>query len=409
MKVAYIMSRFPHLPETFILREMVALEREGVQVELFPIVTQREKVVHPDAEPWLKRVQRFSLFSPQLWIANSRLFFSNSRKYIRLLKQLIDGNRGSKKFLLRALVVFPKAVQMAEKMKARGVDHIHAHYATHPALAAFIINNLTGIPYSVSVHAHDIFVDQTMMCEKLKSASFIRSISEYNKSFLIKHCGPGLRSKIEVIHCGINLKNYQENEDSRKGKFRILSIGSLQPYKGQEYLIKACLLLKRSNIKFSCDIIGGGGLRSSLEQMIHNLGVEDVIRLIGMKTENEVAGYLRKAHCYVQPSVMTDSGKMEGIPVAIMEAMASKLAVIASNISGIPELIEDQISGFLIPPADEVALAERIFWIYKNPLKAKKMGEQGFIKVKQNFDLQKTSRQLIGLFTQYTGKRIGDK
>jgi colanic acid/amylovoran biosynthesis glycosyltransferase len=408
MKVAYIMSRFSHLPETFILREMIALEAEGIQICLYPIIFQGEKVIHTDAKPWLMRARRTSLFSPALWLANFRLFFSDSIGYVNRLKVIIKAQQGNKKFIQRALVIFPKAVRMAELMKREGVEHIHAHYATHPALVAYLIHQLTGIPYSVSVHAHDIFVDQTMLCEKLNSASVIRSISEFNKKFLLKYCGSEINSKIQVIHCGINPKNYVEMKNKRKNKFRILSIGSLQAYKGLEFLLRACVLLKRRHFEFTCEIIGGGELYSSLEKMIDDLGIRDVVRLLGKKTEVEVSGYLHNAHCYVQPSIVTGTGKTEGIPVSIMEAMVCKLPVVATRISGIPELIEDQQSGFLVPPADEVALAERIFWVYENPKKARELGEFGYKKVKKDFNLRKIAPQLKELFAQNSNRLAGE-
>jgi glycosyltransferase involved in cell wall biosynthesis len=387
---------------------MAALEKEGIQVSLYPIIVQREKVIHPIARPWLKRVNRSSLFSPTVWLANLRRVFSDFKGYRSLLKHVLDANKENKKFSLRALVIFPKAVWMAERMKRERIDHIHAHYATHPALLAFIVHRLTGIPYSVSVHAHDIYVDQTMLCEKLNSAAFVRSISEFNKKILIKLCGSTIGSKIQKIHCGINLKNYREIKSKRKDKFRILSIGSLQPYKGYEYLLMACVLLKRRNFKFICEIIGGGELNSSLEKMIIELGLENVVQLLGRKTEVEVAEYLHNAHCYVQPSIITGSGKMEGIPVALMEAMACKLPVIATKISGLPELIEDPYSGFLVPPTDEVALAERIFWIYENPKSAGELGEHGYKKVKKDFNINKIAPQLKELFEQNSEKMAGD-
>ena len=409
MKVAYIMSRFPHLPETFIIREMAALEKEGLQISLYPIVVQRERVIHPIARPWLKRINRSSLFSLSVWMANLKFAFSDYKKYKTVISHVMDVNKENKKFLLKILVIFPKAVWMAEAMKREGVDHIHAHYATHPSLAAYIVHQLTGIPYSVSVHAHDIYVDQTMLCEKLGSAVFVRSISDFNKKFLIKICGSGIGPKIQILHCGIDPKNYHSTKRKRKGKFRILSIGSLQPYKGYENLLKACELLKMKNINFSCEIIGGGEQRTSLQKMISDLGIEKSVQFLGRKNETEVAEYLHHANCYVQPSIITRSGKMEGIPVSLMEAMASKLPVIATNISGIPELVEDQRNGFLVPANDEVALAERIFWVYENSEKVDKLRKNGRKKIKKEFNLNKIAPQLKELFHQSMEKMAGDE
>ena len=407
MKVAYIMSRFPHLPETFILREMIALEKEGNQISLYPILLQREKVVHPDALLWLKRAKRLSFFSPILWLANIRMMIAHFHNYFSLIGIIRKGNHGNSKFSLRAYFLFPKAIFMAELMKREGIEHIHAHYATHPALAAFIINQLTGIPYSVTVHAHDIFVDQTMLCEKLAQATFVRSISQFNKNFLINQCGKEIAAKVEVIHCGINIANYKIKKNKRKGKFQLLCIGSLQPYKGIDGLIKACALLKKRKIKFTCTIIGGGELSDSLLGLINKYEIDDVVKLVGRKTEVEVVEYLHNTHCYVQPSIIAENGKMEGIPVAIMEAMACKIPVVATKISGIPELVIENHNGFLVPPGDEVALAERVYWFYENPRQAKEMGCNGLRKVKEEFDIDKIAVELNDLIAKNTQRIAG--
>jgi glycosyltransferase involved in cell wall biosynthesis len=179
----------------------------------------------------------------------------------------------------------------------------------------------------------------------------------------------------------------------------IVHVGSLQPYKGQRYLIEACRLLQDRGVPFRCCIIGGGEERASLTTMIKDLGLESVVHLSGSKTQQEIARLLPAAHCYVQPSIITPSGKMEGIPVALMEAMAARLPVVATAISGIPELVQPEETGFLVPPADAAALANALMIVYEHPEKAAYLAENGRSRVLESFDLRSNVTRLAALFT----------
>lgn len=401
MKVAYIVSRFPHLPETFILREMIALEQMDFDIELFPLIVQKQKVIHMESKPWMRRLHHFSLFSLSTLGANMRTMLQKPLRYFSTLFQIIWGNLHSLKFLLRALYIFPVAVRMADETKVMGIEHIHAHYATHPALAALIISKLTSIPFSITVHAHDIFVNRTMLLPKLKEAVFIRAISDFNKQYLIDIYGGWLANKIYVVHCGIQLNKYETAHKKIGEDFRIISIGSLQEYKGHIYLIEACKALTERGIPYQCRIVGEGELRDPLNKFIRALGISGQVELMGPKTEDEVVALLAEVECFVLPSVVTRKGKMEGIPVVLMEALANKLPVIASNISGIPELIVDGITGLLVPQRDSRALAEKMIWVSKNRNEASKMAESGYQKVKDAFNIEKVIVQLQELFIKY--------
>ena len=162
-RIAYVMSRFPHLPETFILREMTELERQGWQVALYPLIRQRQSVVHGEAGAWLPRVRRLPFLSAGVLAANGTALFRQPCCYATLWGRTLWENMTCPNFLTRAIALLPKAVYAAHLMKGEGVTHIHAHYATHPALVAWLIHQLTGISYSVTVHAHDIFVRTAML------------------------------------------------------------------------------------------------------------------------------------------------------------------------------------------------------------------------------------------------------
>jgi glycosyltransferase involved in cell wall biosynthesis len=385
---------------------MIAVEQLGWQVELYPLILQRQKVIHQEALPWLARAHAVPWFSWRLLEANLGTIIRLPKKYLSVFWQIIRENVGSPKFLLRALLLFPRAVWMAQDFRAQDIVHIHAHYATHPALVAWLINQLTGIPYSVTVHAHDIFVEKPMLATKLKSAAFVSSISQYNVEYLARELGPWVKEKTRIVRCGIEPAYYgTATLKPDNGRLEIISVGSLQPYKGHKFLIQSCAILRDRAIPFRCRIIGGGDLRPELERIIRHNRLEEAVTLLGPCTQDEVSQFLQTANCYVQPSIVMSSGKMEGIPVALMEAMASGLPVVASSISGIPELVRDGETGWLVPPEDSLSLANAIARIYSEPNEAQRRAALGKKLVLNEFDLTSNVRKLASFFAQISLSR----
>ncbi len=395
--VAYIMSRFPHLPETFILREMIGMEEQGWDVALYPLIFQSaEPLIHKEAIPWMARARQTEAAS--VAAANLRMLVREPGRVFSTFFRVVAGNMSSPGFLARAMFLFPKAVWMAESMRNEGVGHIHAHYATHPALVAWIIHRLTSIPYTVTVHAHDIFVNRTMLGEKLRGAFAVVAISEYNRRFLIQHLGPWITDKIHVIHCGINPAAYAPSRTRAfSGQFEFLTIGSLQPYKGQATLVAACAILAKRGARFRCRIIGGGMLQPSLLAQITGLGLDDCVQLIGPKSQQDVAALLAEADCYVQPSIVASTGKMEGIPVSLMEAMASRVPVVATAISGVPELVQDRETGLLVPPGSPEALADAMQEVMVGREEAQQRAQRAEALVGREFDIRQNVAALSSL------------
>lgn len=406
VKLAYVMSRFPFLPETFILREMSAVSALGWEIALYPLIIQKDTVVHGGVEEWMGRVRRVPWISRGVLFSNLSCLASRPGRYLSLLARVVLGNLSSPTFLVRAILLFPRAVAMAERMRTEGIGHIHAHYATHPALVAWIIHHLTGISYSVTVHAHDIFVERAMLATKLRDAAFVVAISEFNRRFLATHVGEWIVGKTRVVHCGIDPAMYAPREERplRGRPLELLSIGSLQPYKGMSHLVEAIALLSARGVQVRCRIVGEGVERPRLEALIAARHVESAVELVGAKTQTEVAQLLATADCYVQPSVVTHTGKMEGIPVALMEALASGLPVIASDLSGIPELIVPGKGGYLVPQADALALADAIEGVFRNPSEAAGRAKAGRAHVLEEFNLQASAARLSSLFEKHAAR-----
>ncbi len=406
-KIAYIMSRFPSIPETFILREMSELERQGWDIALYPLILQRLAVVHAESEPWIPRVHKLPYLSAPVIAANARAALRAPGVYGSLWQHALWENRTSPNFLVRAMALLPKAVYAARLMQREGVAHIHAHYATHPALVAWLIHRLTGISYSVTVHAHDIFVRTAMLTTKMREASFIAAISEYNRDHLDRVVGPWMREKTHLVHCGIVPTVYapRPHAAERAARFEIMSIGSLRPYKGHAFLIQACARLRERGLDFRCRIIGEGEQRAELEQLIAHAGLQNWVELVGALPQEQVAHLLPTADCYVQPSVILPTGRMEGIPVALMEALACGLPAVATELSGVPELIRNGTTGVLVPPSDANALADALAAMHADPARAAQMAQAGRELVLREFDLKANVTHLAALFEQVISQR----
>jgi len=387
-RVAYIMSRFPKLTETFVLLEIVALEAQGFCVELFPLWREKATTIHPEAQELVERAHYTPALNLPILRANLRALWKQPRAYLGALGTLVRTNLGSSRYLAGGLAAFPKAVYMGEQMLAAGVGHVHAHFASHPAAAAFVIHRLTGLPYSFTAHGSDLHRDQHMLCEKVAEAAFVVAISDYNRNVILSHCGGQKNGHLRVIHCGVDTTQIEPRRSyEQHGPLRLLCIGTLHTVKGQSYLIAALAELRRQGIDATVDFVGDGPDRAALEQQAEHAGVGPFVQFHGAQTREQVMAHLRRADVAVAPSVPTADGRREGIPVALMEAMAAGLPVVASRLSGIPELVTDGKSGLLTPPGDVAALAAAIRRLHDDPALRERLGRAARATVERDFDL----------------------
>lgn len=403
--VAYLMSRFPKLSETFVLYEILELERLGHRVEVFPLLHEHEPVIQPGAQELVARAHYLRLASREVAAAQLHWLRRAPRRYLGLWVAVLRGNARSVRFLLRALAVVPVAAAFARRAEQLGVEHIHAHWATHPALAAFVIRRLTGLPYSFTAHAHDIFVDRTMLREKIEEAAFVATISDHNRRLLRGWYGE-LANRIEVIRCGVDASVFTAVRGRRPGgRLVVLCVASLQPQKGHSVLLNAVARLVARGIPVLCLLAGEGRERPRLEAQIADLRIGDNVQLLGMLSRTAVVQRLAEADVVVQPSIVLPTGKTEGIPVALMEALAMERPVVASAVSGIPELVEDDVSGLLVPPGDDKALADALAAIQASPELARRLGTAGRRRVLEHHDLQRNTRGLADLFARAARRR----
>ncbi len=395
--VAYMMSRFPKLTETFILDELVAVERQGLRVELFPLLRERGGPVHPEAEAWVRRAHYLPFLSLAILRSNVSYLVRHPRRYLGTLAVMLWGTAGSANFLLGGIGIFPKVVHASGMMTALGVRHVHCHFATHPALAGFLIHRLAGIPYSFTAHGSDLHVDRTMLCRKVAEAAFAVTISKSNAAVFETHCG-GPIGKLEVIHCGIDGSIFRPTERPPADRLNIVCVGTLHEVKGQRHLIEAVAELVRRGVDVGLRFIGDGPDRPALEGRAAELGLAGRVEFLGLRKRAEVVALLGDADLLVAPSVPTAAGKREGLPVVLIEAMAAGVPVVASHLSGIPELVENDVTGLTVPPADAIALADAIERLAAEPALRERLACAGRARVEAEFDLARNARRLIGLF-----------
>jgi glycosyltransferase involved in cell wall biosynthesis/peptidoglycan/xylan/chitin deacetylase (PgdA/CDA1 family) len=399
--VAYVMSRFPKLSETFVLAEMLAVARRGVRIDVHPLQRRGEPVVHPEARAVAAEAHYEPLLSPA--VLASQLFWlrRRPRAYLSAFAAALRGTLRSPKFLAGAVVFFPRAAHAARRMEADGVEHVHCHFAHHPALAGFVMRRLTGIPFSFTAHGSDLHVDRTMLPEKVAEAAFVATISEDNRRLILAECGERFADRVHVIRAGVDTGLFAPHANGARpgAPLRMLCIGTLHEVKGQAHLVEACRLLAEGGVDLRCRFIGDGPDRPELERRIAAAGLEDKVVLAGSRTREEVAEELAGADVLVSPSVPTRQGRREGIPVVLMEAMSTGLPVVASGISGIPELVSDGRSGLLVPPGDPAALATALGRLAADPDLRRRLGAEGRRTVEEGFDVERSADELVARFS----------
>jgi glycosyltransferase involved in cell wall biosynthesis len=304
--------------------------------------------------------------------------------------------------LIRALATFGAAAGHAETLLYAETDHVHAHFASYPALAAWVCHRLAGTPYSFTAHAHDLYTAPLGVRRRADDAAFIVSISEFNRK-LLSELAPD-SAPVHVLHCGVDMDFYSFSSHAppRTGPVRALCVGSLREKKGHRVLLEAIASAGELH-RIQLDLVGDGPLRAELEQLTERLGLTSRVRFHGDLTEHSVVEMLQQQDMFVLPSVVEQNGDTEGIPVALMEAMAVGLPVVASRLSGVPELVRDGATGLLSDPGDVSGLARALCEVLADPDAAAARAVSARALVEREFSQTSSSARLATLFTGESG------
>ena len=397
-RIAYLAGEYPAVSHTFILREVAALRARGLDVLTCSVRRPRPGQIRGPLEQ-AEACATFNLLDhakqPRRLIGAQAAALKNPGLYGRTLRKAWSMRGPGLRSAVYQLFYFLEATVLARHLKARGVTHLHNHFAQASCTVALLAARLAGIPFSFTLHGPADFTDPKLwrLDAKIADAVFVSCISHYCRSQAMLASPPADWAKLHIVHCGVEPARYDAPPapDSGGGK-GLLFVGRLTAAKGVPVLIGAMPRILQAHPDAHLTLIGDGPDRAGLEDQIRRLGLSGAVRFAGYRNQDEVAEALARAAVFVLPSFA------EGVPVVLMEAMAARRPVIATRIAGIPELVEDGVSGRIVSPGDGQALAEAVYDILADPGLAARMGEAGRQRVEAGFDVTHEAGKLAALF-----------
>jgi colanic acid/amylovoran biosynthesis glycosyltransferase len=393
MKIAYVVSSLK-VSMTFVANELEAHEKAGWQV--LPLVSCRPGTFENLSDLLIKWNKR-AVFRPNVFVQlgkTLREIVTHPLRFAKVCFWLFN-------LLVYSPTEFAKAVYeltisccFAGHSRRFGAEHIHVHFASRSLSLGLMTGMLTGLPVSCTVHAFDIFTRSPgSLRPRLAKCKFIAAISQFNIEYLRSTCGQFVADLCHVVHCGIDVEKFKSlSHQPEPGK--MICVCRLSPKKGLDIAIKACAKLRDNNVNFRFEIVGDGPERKTLEKLIERLHLGDNVKLPGARPNDELMELFNRACVFLMPSVKTPNGDMDGIPVSMMEAMACEVPVVSTNISGIPELVEDGLTGRLAPEKDVEALAQILKELLEDADKIKRFGKAGRERVLKDFRISENAAKL---------------
>ncbi|KAF1710003.1 hypothetical protein CSC70_10035 [Pseudoxanthomonas kalamensis DSM 18571] len=391
-RVVYIVSLFPCWSETFIVREINALVENGVDVRIISLKSPSESLVQADATALMDRVRH----PKTLWSVFAGLvsaFLRSPGQTLSTFATIIAGNWRKPVVLGKSLAAWARGLEHVDWLRDFDPQVIHAHWATYPSTAAWTLSRVLCRPFSFTSHAHDIFIERQLIARKIEDAALAVTISRFNVGWLSERETPLADKKLKIIHCGVDLERNPWNPDGREPG-QILAVGRLDPIKGFATLIEALALLRERGIDFHCHLLGSGPLEGELRQLARQRGVGEHVEFAGAQPQDVVRSWMTQASMFVLPSEVAEDGNRDGIPVALMEAMATGCPVISTRVSGIPELIEDGAQGLLVEERQPRALADAMQRLLADAALSTRIVDAARVKIESEFDARKEARRL---------------
>jgi len=389
-RFAYLFERFPSFGQTFCYREVAELSRQGITPPIFSIRNPKDE----PAQDWDARVIQRAHYLPE----EKELLEDVRRacKKGKLTAEIIDAldKWGRRTDFLRLY----QAVFVELRLQEMGISHVHAHFTGMAARTAFWIHRFFPVTFSFTAHANDIFAPRNFeigLDKLVDTARAIVTVSDFAKKFLQERF-PERADRMRRIYNGLNLAEFGRADFSSSPPL-ILAVGRLISKKGFADLICACGLIAERGKSFRCEIIGEGPLENELRGQIERLNLQNRVALSGAKPQREVRQRLAAANVFVLASIIDPEGGMDNLPTVIMEAMATALPVVSTNIGGIPEMVIENETGFLLEPADASALADAIEKVIDDRLLAQRLGHAGYQRAHELFSIEKNVRELSAL------------
>ncbi|MCK5850360.1 MAG: glycosyltransferase [Kiritimatiellae bacterium] len=390
MKIAYILNEFPSVSETFILREILALQKRSVDITVYALKSSRSSTNPPD----INVCYRPFFFSAN--VIRAKLFFLTHHP-TRLFRVFFSvfRNLTSPLFMLKLIRNMPATLCFAHKAALRNTTHIHAHFAFIPADIARIIATLLDIPFSVSAHAWDIYTqNKTAIKKRLAGATFTAVCT--NRGYIhLSNMLPEMHNKLHLVYHGLVPDEFTPAAPTDP---QILAVGRLVEKKGFGILLKACAVLKSRGCTFTCMLVGDGPQRQRLESISADCELGGLVTFAGETIGKKLTNIFNQSAVLVMPSICTASEDVDGIPNVILEGMAVGIPVVSTDASSANEAVTDGKNGFIVPAGNPSALADKIEILLTNKSEAISMGKHGRQIVREKFNADTNIETLIKLF-----------
>ena len=398
MTVGYILKMYPRFSETFILSELLELERQGAALRIFSLKQPNDGIAHAEVElleapvTYVPALEWRNL--PRYAAAHLRAAAANPRGYAGAVRRLLKRRRGT------SIKHFLQGGFIAPLVRREQIRHVHAHFASGATSVALHVQQLTGASYSFTAHAKDIYLNSVTdvdLARKLRRARFAVTVSDFNRSHLAR-LAP--EARLLRIYNGVDLARFVPNGAPLRQPPLVLAVGRLIEKKGFDDLIRACALLREEGVSFRCAIVGKGALEADLRLLIERLGLAAIVELAGPMPRERLLALYPHASVLAAPCVVGADGNRDGLPTVLVEAMALGVPVVATDVTGIPELVEAGSTGMIVPQRDPAALADAIGTLLEDPSEAQRLARAARRRVEKQFDLRQNVAEVRSLFEE---------
>ncbi len=393
-RIGYVLKVYPRTSQTFVLTEILAHERAGLEMDIFSLRRTDDTRFHAE----LAKVQSPVFQIPRAG-SKATLVLNELREHGQYLPQLwevIQNSSANAEDLLQA-------TQLSRAIVDRGIVHLHAHFGTVATVVARLASKITGISYSFTAHAKDIFheiVEEDVLRRKLADAAGVITVSQFNVAYL-KDKYADAAARVRLIYNGLDLDEWRFEPEGDRPPL-VLAVGRLVEKKGFSYLLEACALLRSRGVRFRCEIVGGGVLESDLQAQLQELDLGDCVKLCGPMSQSDVKQKIRQARLLAAPCVHAKDNDRDGLPTILIEAMALGIPCVSTPVTGIPEILKHEETGLMIAERDEVALAEACERLLSDQDLRGVLTQNGRSLIEENFDIDKNTTKIRAFFSEIT-------
>ncbi len=400
VRIGFLVKTFPRLSETFILNEILGLEELGWDLRIYSLNPPAEEPVHPAVArvkgpvSYVPALSRNGVLTEPLktYSAQAQLLLTRPLKYVAAMVRYFRGNETPRR------KHFFQAGNLALKLERDGVTHLHAHFANIPAAVAEVVYWLTGIPFSITAHAKDIYTtNEHELARRMRTATGVMTCTEFNARYLRGIAETGVA--IDRVYHGIDTERFSSANEARSQRAAgaeplVLTVGRFSEKKGLEDLLRACALLRDREVKLRCVMVGYGALEERLKELRRELGLETLVEMPGRLAQPQVIEQYRRAAVFALPCVVLENGDRDGIPNVLLESMAAGVPVVTTDVSGIAEVVEDGRTGWLVEPHNPAMLADAIAHALSHDAEAARIAESARERVEAEFSLAASAQRV---------------